>query len=78
MGKECGSRQVPPWNRLACPMPIDWKAVFTRNGGIMNPNPDMNDTSPRREGVSQDVRILVWNVRGAGKKYFLQKFKGHV
>jgi len=44
----------------------------------MNPDSDRENTSPRRDGGTQDVRILVWNVRGTGKRNFLQEFKEHV
>jgi len=33
-------------------------------------------TSPRRGGV-QDMKLLVWNIRGAGNRHFLNELKGH-
>ena len=44
----------------------------------MNPNPDVNGAVFQREGVCQDVRILVWNVHGTRNKYFLWEFNEHV
>lgn len=59
-------------------MPNDRIAVNYLYGGIMNPNRDTNDIIPRRGETSQEERILVWNVRGAGNKYFLREFKEHL
>lgn len=32
----------------------------------------------QRGGVLQEVKILTWNVRGAGNRHFLNEFKEHV
>ncbi|KAJ8430504.1 hypothetical protein Cgig2_010834 [Carnegiea gigantea] len=43
----------------------------------MDPQPTTNGTQSRGEGLCQDVKVLVWNVRGAGNKYFMREFREH-
>jgi len=46
--------------------------VIQLDGVIMNPNREEHDTTLRRGEPTQDERILVLNIHGAGKKLFLR------
>ncbi|KAJ8431348.1 hypothetical protein Cgig2_002071 [Carnegiea gigantea] len=45
---------------------------------IMNPNPHNDRRAPQRGKEIQDIRIIIWNIRTAGNKHFLNEFKEHI
>lgn len=47
-------------------------------GRFMNPNDSRSDVNPGEGDIRQEERILVWNVREAGNKYYMREFKEHI
>ena len=59
-------------------MPSSFEAIIFRLCVIMiRPSPS-NRHNPRRGGDVHDLKLMVWNVRGAGNRHFLNELKEHL
>lgn len=56
--------------------PLAW--VFVYYSVTMNLSPDNEGSSPVGRGELHDLKLFVWNVRGAGNIHFLNELKEHL